>query len=119
MHLKLVSSITVLFKLKCETEAWAVCRISVVFMREVIIQHFDLLKLLNRVFVEDIRVVLMLFLKNQFELIDKCNFSAVSVDYESDTSRITRATLLRRYPLYWVTVFNGWLKVVAMLRKKV
>ena len=61
----------------------------------------------------------MLFLKNQLELIDKCNFSAVSVDYESDTGRITGATLLRRYALYWVTVFNGWLKVVAMLWKKV
>jgi len=119
MHLKLVSSITVFFELKCETEAWAVCRISVVFMSEVIIQHFDLLKLLNRVFVEDFGVVLILFLKNQFELIDECNFSAVPVDYESDAGRITGATLLRRYPLYWVTVFNGWLKVVAMLWKKV
>jgi hypothetical protein len=119
MHLKLVSSITVLFELKCKTEAWAIFRISVVFMREVIIKHFNLLKLLNRVLVEDIGVVLILFLKNQLELINECDFSAVPVDYESNTGRISGTTLLSRYPLYWVTVFFGWLKVVAMLWKKV
>jgi type IV secretory pathway VirB3-like protein len=119
MHLQLISCVRELFKLERKTETWAISRIAVILVCQVVIKHLYLIKLLNRVLMEDPWIVFVLLLKDQLKLVDKCNFSAVSVNYESNTGRIPSTTFFGGYSTNRIAILNCWFEVIAVLRKEV
>jgi len=119
MQMQFVARVTELLKFKSKAKTRTVCSEAVVLMSEVVVKHFDLFELLDRVLVKNPRVVVVLLLKNQPKLVDERRFDSVSIDDEADACTVSGATFFLADSGQWVAVVSLWLVIVAMLREEV